>query len=154
MFWGYPKEGCLPREEYAFIRSRKGFVRMAMKHGVPIVPVYCFGNTHAMHKAKTPWVLEALSRCALSYHFLKWGLMVWPYQQPQQPLTQTPTPEQQAPQDLPHHHLGPLGAPHPVPRAPPLRGRQAPPGAPQGQPDPTGGGRGARRVLPGAAGPV
>ncbi len=63
MFWGYPKEGCLPREEYAFIQGRKGFVKMAMKHGVPIVPVYCFGNTHAMHKARTPWVLEALSRC-------------------------------------------------------------------------------------------
>jgi len=62
MFWGYPKEGCLPREEYAFLRSRKGFIRMAMKHNVPVVPVYCFGNTHAMHKAKSPWILEALSR--------------------------------------------------------------------------------------------
>jgi 2-acylglycerol O-acyltransferase 2 len=62
MFWGYPKEGCLPREEYAFLRSRKGFIRIAMKHNVPVVPVYCFGNTHAMHKAKTPWILEALSR--------------------------------------------------------------------------------------------
>lgn len=62
MFWGYPKEGCLPREEYAFLQSRKGFIRMAMKHNVPVIPVYCFGNTHAMHKAKTPWVLEALSR--------------------------------------------------------------------------------------------
>lgn len=67
MFWGFPKEGCLPREEYAFIQSRKGFVRMAMKHGVPIVPVYCFGNTHAMHKARTPWILEALSRCVPAF---------------------------------------------------------------------------------------
>jgi 2-acylglycerol O-acyltransferase 2 len=62
MFWGYPKEGCLPREEYAFLQSRKGFIRMAMKHGVPVVPVYCFGNTHAMHKARMPRALEALSR--------------------------------------------------------------------------------------------
>lgn len=62
MFWGYPKEGCKPNEEYAFLSTRKGFVRMAMKHGIPLVPVYCFGNTHVMHKARVPWVLEALSR--------------------------------------------------------------------------------------------
>ncbi len=73
MFWGYPKEGCLPREEYAFLRSRKGFIRMAMKHGVPVVPVYCFGNTHAMHKAKTPWILEALSRLLKTSLILTWG---------------------------------------------------------------------------------
>lgn len=62
MYLGYPRAGCLPSEEYALLSSRKGFIRMAMKHGMPIVPVYCFGNTHAMHKAKTPWLLEALSR--------------------------------------------------------------------------------------------
>ena len=62
MFWGYPKPGCKPNEEYAFLKSRKGFLRMAMRQGTPVVPVYCFGNSHAMHKAKTPWVLEALSR--------------------------------------------------------------------------------------------
>jgi hypothetical protein len=62
MFWGFPRPGCKPNEEYAFLSSRKGFVRMAMKHGVPVVPVYCFGNTHVMHKAKSPWILEALSR--------------------------------------------------------------------------------------------
>lgn len=73
MFWGYPKEGCLPREEYAFLQSRKGFIRMAMKHNVPVIPVYCFGNTHAMHKAKTPWVLEALSRLLKTSLILTWG---------------------------------------------------------------------------------
>ena len=32
MFLGYPRPGCGPDEEYALVRNRKGFVRLALKH--------------------------------------------------------------------------------------------------------------------------
>ena len=31
--------------ETVFLRHRKGFVKLAIQHGVPLVPGYCFGNT-------------------------------------------------------------------------------------------------------------
>ena len=37
MFEGYPKPGTNPDGEYALLHNRTGFVRMAIKHRLPIV---------------------------------------------------------------------------------------------------------------------
>jgi len=59
------------------IRDRKGFVRIAVEHGVPIVPVYHFGNSKLLLYG--PKCLEDLSRrmrMALGLIFGRWGLPV------------------------------------------------------------------------------
>lgn len=59
MFEGYPKSGTHPDEEYAIIR--KGIFRMAVQHGVPIIPVYCFGSTKLLRRLLLPALIEKIS---------------------------------------------------------------------------------------------
>lgn len=80
MFEGYPKPNTKPNEEYAIVR--KGFLRMAIKHGVPVVPVYCFGATKMFRRLQLP-VLERVSkllRVSLVVFFGAWGLPI-PFRQ-------------------------------------------------------------------------
>ena len=77
MFEGYPKPMTHPNEEYAILKSRKGFVRMAVKHGVPIVPVYCFGATKMFKRLQLPAFFEKVStllRISICVFFGSWGL--------------------------------------------------------------------------------
>lgn len=76
MFEGYPKPGTHPNQEYIILNSRKGFVRMAVKHGVPLIPVYCFGSTKMFRRLELPALehLSKLLRISICVFFGSWGL--------------------------------------------------------------------------------
>ena len=78
MFEGYPKPGTLPNEEYAIARH-KGFLKLAMKHGTPVIPVYCFGASKMMRRLQLPDFFEKLSKIlkiSVVVLFGKWGLPI------------------------------------------------------------------------------
>ena len=49
------------QQEFALLNDRKGFVRMAIRHRLPIVPVYIFGSSRLMRRLPIPG-LELLSK--------------------------------------------------------------------------------------------
>jgi len=65
--------------EKAFLKSRKGIVKIALKAGVPLVPVYGFGHTKLWKVVVDPFgILEALSvkmDTSLVPFYGRWG---WP----------------------------------------------------------------------------
>lgn len=60
-------------KEFALIKGHKGFVRRAMAHGVPLVPVYVFGNSETFKRVPLPAVLERASRSLKASLVLFWG---------------------------------------------------------------------------------
>mmetsp|Transcript_28300 Transcript_28300/g.60860 ORF Transcript_28300/g.60860 Transcript_28300/m.60860 type:complete len:388 (-) Transcript_28300:1236-2399(-) len=70
-----------PQNEYAIIG--RGIFRMAVKHQVPIIPIYCFGSSMLLKRFKLPYFVEKLSlmlRVSLVVFFGKWGLPI-PFRQ-------------------------------------------------------------------------
>jgi Diacylglycerol acyltransferase len=69
-------------EETAFLQQRKGIVKIALKAGVPIVPVYGFGHTSLYTVCVDPLgVLEHLSQklgMSLTPFFGRWGWILGP----------------------------------------------------------------------------
>ena len=56
---------------------------MAVKHRIPIIPVYCFGSSMLLKRLKLPYFVEKLSlmlRMSLVLFFGKWGLPI-PFRQ-------------------------------------------------------------------------
>ena len=62
-----------PEREVVLLRRRHGFVRAALAAGVPLVPIYCFGNTAAFRCARLPERVAALSRALRVGLICFWG---------------------------------------------------------------------------------
>lgn len=65
-----------PRKETVILSKRKGFVKLALKHGAKLVPVYYFGNTTCL-SALTSGPLVDISRkigVTLTVFWGRWGL--------------------------------------------------------------------------------
>lgn len=83
MFETYPKPGFHPNDEAALLRHRDGMFKLALRHDVPIVPVYCFGATKMFRRVQLPYFVETLSRAlkvSLCILFGKLGLPI-PFRQ-------------------------------------------------------------------------
>lgn len=60
MFEGYPKMGRNLNDECVLLASRKGFIRLALEHGVPVIPIYCFGSSKMLRRFNLP-IFEKIS---------------------------------------------------------------------------------------------
>ncbi|KAF8058472.1 DGAT2 [Scenedesmus sp. PABB004] len=66
-----------PDHERIKLRDRKGFVRVALEHGVPILPVYMFGASQVLDFGP-PWLarLSRRMRASVGMIYGAWGLPV------------------------------------------------------------------------------
>jgi Diacylglycerol acyltransferase len=71
-----------PNVETAFLKQRKGIVKIALKAGVPIVPVYGFGHTSLYTVCVDPMgILEMVSsnlQISLTPFLGRWGWILGP----------------------------------------------------------------------------
>eukprot|EP00585_Thalassiosira_rotula_P011848 CAMPEP_0196160126 /NCGR_PEP_ID=MMETSP0910-20130528/46668_1 /TAXON_ID=49265 /ORGANISM="Thalassiosira rotula, Strain GSO102" /LENGTH=298 /DNA_ID=CAMNT_0041425051 /DNA_START=54 /DNA_END=951 /DNA_ORIENTATION=+ len=63
---------CCRTEERLYLKKRKGFIKLALRAGVDIIPIYCFGNTSVL-SVLTHGPLAALSRKLQASLTLFWG---------------------------------------------------------------------------------
>jgi len=83
MFETYPKSGFHRNDEAALLKQRNGIFKLALKHKLPIIPVYCFGATKMLRRVQLPEFMETLSRAlkiSLCLFFGKFGLPI-PFRQ-------------------------------------------------------------------------
>ena len=59
MFEGYPKPLTHPDDECSIVP--KGFLKMALRHNIPVTPVYCFGITKLFKRLPLPDIVERIS---------------------------------------------------------------------------------------------
>jgi 2-acylglycerol O-acyltransferase 2 len=80
IFEGYPKPGTKSNEEYSIVR--KGFLQLAYRHNIPVVPIYCFGSTKMFRRLNLPLLenISSLIRASLVVFYGVWGLPI-PYRQ-------------------------------------------------------------------------
>jgi len=67
-----------PKEERVFLKDRKGFIKLAVRAGADVIPVYCFGNTLALEILQNKF-LRTLSRklgASITLMFGLWGLPI------------------------------------------------------------------------------
>ena len=65
-------------QERLFISQRKGFIKLALREGVDIVPIYLFGNTSCLSIMKHGPLAKISRRLKLSFTMFwgKWGLPI------------------------------------------------------------------------------
>ena len=80
IFEGYPKHGAKPDEEYSIVR--KGFLQLAYRHKIPVLPIYCFGSTKMFRRWNLPLLeqLSSLIRASIVVFYGMWGLPI-PFRQ-------------------------------------------------------------------------
>jgi len=76
MFENYPKPGRHPDEECVILNSRKGFIKMALKHNIPIIPIFNFGSSKLLKRWESPLLEKAsnILRVSICLCFGKYGL--------------------------------------------------------------------------------
>lgn len=67
-----------PTEERLYLKNRKGFIKIALREGVDIVPVYLFGNTSVLNVLKNSFLENASRKMQMSvtYFWGKWFLPI------------------------------------------------------------------------------
>jgi hypothetical protein len=71
MFLGYPRHGSHPDEEYALLRDRKGFIKLAINNCTTLVPIFVFGASSIFDRIALPKWIEDFSR------YIRASLMVF-----------------------------------------------------------------------------
>jgi 1-acyl-sn-glycerol-3-phosphate acyltransferase len=84
MFAGYPSAGFLPTDEAVLLASRRGFVRLAVERGVPVVPCFAFGSSSLFRRLHLPGLqtLSKLLRASLVLVYGRGGIPFMPFRRP------------------------------------------------------------------------
>jgi len=64
--------------ETVVLKARKGFVKLALQHGSPLVPVFCFGNSQTLTLSPLSRWLESISRHLRTSLVFFWGRFFLP----------------------------------------------------------------------------
>lgn len=81
IFEGYPKPLSHPVDEFSIVP--KGFLKMALRHKLPVLPIYCFGGTKMLKRLPLPDIVERISlmlRISICLFFGRFGLPI-PFRQ-------------------------------------------------------------------------
>ncbi|XP_027192389.1 diacylglycerol O-acyltransferase 2D-like isoform X1 [Cicer arietinum] len=66
----FMEHGC----ENVYLKERRGFVRLAMEMGHPLVPVFCFGQTNIYKWWKAPGkLIQSIARSMKIFPLIFWG---------------------------------------------------------------------------------
>eukprot|EP00928_Gymnodinium_smaydae_P060096 TRINITY_DN4364_c0_g6_i1.p1 TRINITY_DN4364_c0_g6~~TRINITY_DN4364_c0_g6_i1.p1 ORF type:complete len:331 (-),score=39.12 TRINITY_DN4364_c0_g6_i1:185-1177(-) len=80
--------------EQLVLKKRMGFVRLALEHGVPLVPVYCFGEAQLYHQSTflfglRSWLQRTVG-AAIPLHYGPYGIPGLHFNSPVQLVVGTP----------------------------------------------------------------